>query len=228
MSQAQPKIVSPSTQSQPELTMLDIKKFKTTGLSKDPYDYILVPNFLHPEAFVRSIEDYPVIDKRGSFALASLKYGPAFKQLISELQSNAFRDAVAEKFGVDLNGKPTMVTVRGMCSRRDGKIHTDTESKILSLLLYMNRSWEENEGGRLRLLRSKNIDDVAMEVPPASGALLVFRRSDHSFHGHKPFAGTRRVIQLNWVTDQKFVDTNMKRHGLSALIKRLNPFSGEY
>ena len=74
----------------------------------------------------------------------------------------------------------------------------------------------------MRLLNNgTNIDDVAAEVPPTIGTLLVFRRSDRSFHGHNPYKGERKVIQMNWVTEQKFVDREAKRHGLSALIKRL-------
>jgi len=206
----------------PETAMIDIAAFRSTHLSIDPFDHVIVPGFVRAAAFERIINDYPVIKDRGSFALDTLSYGPAFRQLLDELQGDAFRTAVAEKFSVDLEGKPTMITVRGRCGRKDGYVHTDTESKVLSLLLYMNHGWED-EGGRLRLLRSKDIDDVAAEVPPGAGTLLIFRRSDHSFHGHKKFTGTRRVIQLNWVTDQNFIDYNYTRHGWSAFIKNLMP-----
>ncbi|MBN8531521.1 MAG: 2OG-Fe(II) oxygenase [Alphaproteobacteria bacterium] len=203
--------------------VLDIAKFKATPLQTDPYDYIMVPGFVVKEAFDPIIQDYPAITKGGSFALGSLTYGPAFSKLVEALESEEFRKAVEEKFSVDLTGKPTIVTVRGYCRRKDGKIHTDTESKIISLLLYMNPSWE-SQGGRLRLLRSNKIDDVAAEVPPTAGTLLVFRRSDHSWHGHTSHEGMRKVVQLNWVTDKKFVEYNEKRHGWSSFFKRLNPF----
>ncbi len=151
----------------------------------------------------------------------------AFAQLLEELQSDAFRDAVGEKFSVNLTGMPTMISVRGMCGAKDGRVHTDTESKILSLLLYMNPAWEK-DGGRLRLLRSENIDDVATEVPPVAGTLLIFRRTDNSFHGHKQFIGLRKVVQLNWITDVKFADRNNARHRWSSFFKKLNPFKEEY
>jgi hypothetical protein len=132
-----------------------------------------------------------------------------------------FRRAVEEKFSLSLDGRPTMFTVRGRCRHADGKIHTDTESKIITVLLYMNPRWI-NQGGRLRLLNSAtNVDDVAAEIPPAVGTMLIFRRSAHSFHGHLPFEGERKVIQMNWVTEQRFVDREAKRHRWSALIKRL-------
>ncbi len=114
-----------------------------------------------------------------------------------------------------------MFTVRGMCRISDGKIHTDSETKLITVLLYMNPRWGK-DGGRLRLLRSAtNIDDAAAEVPPTVGTLLIFKRSDRSFHGHLPYEGIRKVIQMNWVVDQKTVDREQKRHRWSAAIKRL-------
>jgi Rps23 Pro-64 3,4-dihydroxylase Tpa1-like proline 4-hydroxylase len=113
--------------------------------------------------------------------------------------------------------------VRGRCSERDGRIHTDSKTKIITVLLYMNPKWEES-GGRLRLLRSADdLDDVIAEVPPEEGTLIAFKRSDNSFHGHKPFAGPRRVIQLNWVIDEGVARRKASKHRLSALVKKILP-----
>jgi len=71
----------------------------------------------------------------------------------------------------------------------------------MTALIYLNEDWSST-GGRLRLLRNANdIDDYVAEVPPVSGTLLMFKRSDNSWHGHKPFVGPRRTVQINWVTD---------------------------
>jgi hypothetical protein len=84
----------------------------------------------------------------------------------------------------------------------------------------MNPQWEQT-GGRLRLLRSPHdIEDVLVEVPPTEGTLVAFRRSSNSFHGHKPFIGPRRVIQLNWVTDRLTERREIFRHRVSAWMKR--------
>jgi hypothetical protein len=211
----------------PDVQLIDLAKFNETSLMHEPFDYIIVPGFIRTNAFEAIVKDYPEIKERGSFALSTLTYGPVFKQLLDELKSDAFRDAVGEKFSIDLTNIPTMITVRGACGKKDGSIHTDTESKILSLLLYMNPAWE-TDGGRLRLLKSKNIEDVAAEVPPVAGTLLIFRRADNSFHGHKSFVGPRKVVQLNWITDAKFAERNDARHRWSSFFKKLNPFAGEY
>jgi hypothetical protein len=223
MPQSQIRAVAP----EPEPALIDLAKFKATPLAQDPFDYIMVPGFIRGEAFDPILKDYPEIKKRGSFALSTLTYGPVFGQLLDELKGDAFRTAVAEKFSLDLTHTPTMITIRGMCGARDGSVHTDTESKILSLLLYMNPVWEK-DGGRLRLLKSRDIDDVAVEVPPVAGTLLIFRRADHSFHGHKPFTGPRKVVQFNWIKDEKFAARNDTRHRISSFFKKLNPFASEY
>jgi SM-20-related protein len=201
--------------------ILDFEKLSSTSLRTHPFDYVVVSNFIRPEWEDRLIAAFPHIEKGGSFPLSTIKFGADFSALIDTMNGPEFRRAVEEKFSLSLDGRPTMFTVRGRCRHADGKIHTDTESKIITVLLYMNPRWT-NQGGRLRLLNSAtNVDDVAAEIPPAVGTMLIFRRSAHSFHGHLPFEGERKVIQMNWVTEQRFVDREAKRHRWSALIKRL-------
>ena len=72
------------------------------------------------------------------------------------------------------------------------------------------------------MLRSENnLDDIVLELPPVAGTLLAFKRSDNSWHGHKPFTGERRVIQLNWVTDEEVVRREQRRHRFSAMMKKI-------
>ena len=132
--------------------------------------------------------------------------------------------AFAEKFAIDLIDRPTMVTVRGRSRARDGRIHTDTEDKLITVLVYLNTDWQ-NQEGRLRILRSDNdIEDYAAEVPPRAGTLLAFRCGDRAFHGHTSFIGERRVIQLNWVKNSWVVRREQIRHQFSAQFKRLRLF----
>jgi SM-20-related protein len=114
--------------------------------------------------------------------------------------------------------------VRGKSDGKDGRIHTDSESKIITLLLYLNPVWNLAEG-RLRLLRGPtDIEDYVREVTPLAGTMLAFRRSDRSFHGHRPHLGERRMLQLNWVTESAVVRRELNRHRWSARLKALNPF----
>lgn len=202
-------------------SMLDLEKFGATGLCREPFEFLVVPGFIKAEALAGIHADYPPVDRPGSFPLESQSYGAAFGALIDELRGPAMQSAFERKFGLDLDGRPTMFTVRGRCSDRDGGIHTDSVTKIITVLIYMNPSWEES-GGRLRLLRSgTDLEDYILEVPPEEGTMLCFRRSDNSWHGHRPFIGPRRVIQMNWVTSEKVLRYENRRHRLSAVLKRI-------
>lgn len=209
------------------MSAIDLENFRATALERDPYDYLIVPGFLKSEAIEAIDKDYPDIPGPGSFPLDGLKPGPSFMALIEDLQGPAMRAAFAEKFLVDLEGRPTTITVRGRCQAKDGRIHTDTESKILTVLIYMNtETWRES-GGRLRVLRSDNdLEDYAAEVPPEAGTLLAFRRSERSWHGHETYVGERRAIQLNWVTDEAVVRRENRRHRVSAWMKSIVGSSG--
>jgi SM-20-related protein len=208
------------------MSAIDLSAFNETPLVRDPFDHLIVPGFLKAEALTAIESDYPSIDRPGSFPLGELKFGPGFARLVEELESPNTAEAFAKKFDVDLTGRPTMITARGRCHARDGRIHTDSETKIITVLVYMNSGWEQ-PGGRLRVLRSPDdLEDYAAEVPPDAGTLLAFRRSERSWHGHHSFAGPRRVIQLNWVTDDDVVRREQSRHRFSAWVKKLVPFGG--
>jgi hypothetical protein len=200
---------------------LRLETFRATPLVREPFPHLIVSGFIGPQALAAINADYPKISTSGSFPVDQVGFGPAFQTLLDELESDAFREAFEEKFGLDLSGRPTVTTVRGRCDARDGKIHTDSTSKIITVLIYMNESWQDT-GGRLRLLRSAdNLDDIIAEVPPVAGTLLAFKRSDNSWHGHEPFAGERRVIQFNWLMSEGNRQIAMLRHHTSAAFKRV-------
>ncbi len=207
------------------MSMLDLEAFAATTLTTEPFPYLIVPGFLKEAARATVGQDYPEIAKPGSFPISEVEGGPAFLKLMDELQGPAMRAAFEAKFDIDLTGRPTMVTVRGQARAKDGRIHTDSKTKIITVLLYMNSRWEE-DGGRLRLLRSpESLEDPIAEVPPDEGTLLAFLVTPNSWHGHRQFVGARRVIQLNWVTDEEVVRHEQSRHRFSARMKRLLPFA---
>src|SRR5438552_728186 len=210
------------------VSMLDLERFRTTPLTREPFEFLFVPVCVKTEARAAGDLDYPEVARPCSLAVREVSYGPAFAKLIEEMRSEEFRKAFEAKFDVDLTNRPDMITVRGRCSEKDGKIHTDSETKIITILVYMNSAWESS-GGQLRLLRSgTNLEDVILEVPPTEGTLLAFRRRNNSWHGHRPFSGPRRVIQFNWVTSEAVVRREQNRHRFSAWMKKMRgALSGE-
>jgi len=207
------------------MNFLDLDRVRAATLETDPFPYLVVPGFIPEAARAALSGDFPRIDKVGSFPTTSLDIGDTFAAFLRELEGPAFRDVMAAKLKIDLTGRPTMVTVRGQSGARDGNIHSDSKTKLVTVLIYLNESWEA-PGGRLRLLRSPNsLDDMVAEVPPDAGTLLAFVVTPHSWHGHAPAFGPRRVIQLNWVTDESVVRREQARHSFSAKVKRLLAFA---
>jgi hypothetical protein len=201
--------------------LLKIEALAQTPLQTDPYEYVVVENFLDEADQAQVLGGFPEMPDAGSFPLSELQVGPGMQALFDALEGPAFRKAVERKFGLDLAGRPTMFTLRGRCDARDGRIHTDSKKKIITVLLYLNEGWQE-EGGRLRLLKNgEDLDAVAAEVSPRFGTLLVFRRSDNSWHGHEPYVGPRKVLQMNWVVSDKVAAWEQWRHRISAAAKRL-------
>lgn len=185
------------------MNALDLDAFDAAPLQTDPFDFLVVPGCIPPAPLEAINRDYPPIERPGNLSLEDLSYGPAFRDLVAELESPEFVSHLGRKFGLDMSECPTTITVRKYSERSDGNIHTDHPSKVVTVLIYFNTDWSRDEG-RLRMLRSAiDIEDYAAEVPPVGGTLLAFRRTDDSYHGHKPFVGERRMLQMNFLQSNR-------------------------
>lgn len=204
--------------------MLDLEALRRADVGHDPCEFVVVPAFVRPEHLDAVNREYPPIGGPGNFPAHTLTYGPAFGALLEELGAPELRRIFAEKFAIDLEGFPLQVTVRKFSEPSDGAIHNDSRTKVVTVLVYLNEAWP-HEGGRLRLLRSpRRLEDFAVEVVPAGGTLLAFKRSERSYHGFVPCVAERRSIQMYWVRpkrqgrDETRTGTWKKR--LKRLLKR--------
>ena len=200
---------------------LNLDKLRSAKVETEPFEFTIVSGFLSPDTLRKVNETYPPINSGGSFPIESLDTDMVIKEVIDELDGGEFEAVIENLFNVDLSGRPKMYSLRGHTRAKDGQIHTDSKDKIITVLLYFNEQWTQ-AGGRLRLLRDgRNVDNFVTEVPPDNGTLLVFRRSDTSWHGHHPFEGPRRSLQMNWMTSEGSRGWHRVRHKLSATIKKL-------
>jgi SM-20-related protein len=203
------------------MPILDLAAFRRTTLSAVPFKHLVVDNFITPSSSAAALRDFPKIDHAGLLPVEATRRGPVFNELLQELTGPEVAAAFSEKFGVELRGKPTMVTIRGRAQEKDGRIHTDSEAKLLTALLYFNEDWQA-QGGRLRLLRSAtDLSDIIAEVPPTLGTMVAFQRADNSFHGHEPYVGVRRYVMVNWMTGGIAAQRELLRHRLSAHAKKI-------
>lgn len=208
----------------PAMPLIDLARLRDSPLQRDPFDFVVAENFLTAESAGRLVDEFPRVPGHGSYPLSTLACSPLFARLADELEGEEMRAAIEDKFALDLAARPTMITLRGYSDGKDGGIHTDSVTKLITVLIYMNRDWPDR-AGRLRLLRGPNdLADYAVEILPLAGTLIAFRRSEVSFHGHEEHVGKRQSVQLNWVTDTAVVRRELNRHVWSARLKALNPF----
>jgi SM-20-related protein len=201
--------------------LFDYAKLEATPLRTDPYDHVLVEDFVTAAAQPALIRDYPEITGPGNVEPGQVPQGPAFDLLIEELTSTRFRDAIGAKFGLDLSRTEPTIGLRSLAEATDGRIHHDHRSKLITLLLYFNESWDA-PGGKLRICRNEHdIEDYTTEVEPLSGTLIAFRNTPTSWHGHKQHVGVRRMLQLSFRDMSGTVGIERKISKLTKPIRRI-------
>ncbi len=204
--------------------MINFDAIARAEVAREPFQFFATPDVLIAADLAAIRADFPDIRKPGIFPLSALTYGPAFARLVEDIDSQEMEDVMAQKYGVDLSDKPLMITVRGQAQKKDGRVHTDTKTKFVTCLLYLNDIWDKRDGC-LRMLRNPNdLDDFAVEIPPHGGTLASFLRSDNSWHGHERYTGERRYVMFNWMTSSAALERELGRHRFSAKVKQFSAF----
>ena len=204
----------------PNPSVIDIDVVRSAQLSREPYDFFCGSNFLRQEAVADLQQEFPDTSKSGYLTVDEVRLKGSFKTLIEEMEGPELTEALSQKFGRDLHPYPRLTTIMRRSQAKYGAIHTDSASKIMTMLVYMNPAWQADQGGRLRALYDdKHYEPYAVEVPPTMGHIFAFLRSDKSWHGHKPFTGERKVVQVAWVKDQAELDRKKKRNAMAQVLK---------
>ena len=119
--------------------ILDLKKIKEAKVNKEAFPFFSVSNvFLNNKITKDLTKDFPEILKGGSFPSESLTAGPSFKKLIEELESKELKKLLESKLNINLSNSSVITTVRGVSRKRDGKIHSDSKTKLVTVLIYLN------------------------------------------------------------------------------------------
>jgi len=106
----------------------------------------------------------------------------AWRALANDLLSEEYRAAMSGLTGHDLTKMPMEANVCHYGSGGNLDAHKDLPEKIVTHVLYFNRSWNPADGGCLTILRSADLSDVAAEISPIVGYSSVLVRSDNSWH----------------------------------------------
>jgi SM-20-related protein len=201
-------------------TLLNLEALSSVQRTELPYPHFVLDQSLNNEAVKELLADFPEITSGGSFALSEVEPGPRFNDLLEELNGPEFRKIISSKLELDLNDRPMVITLRGVSRAKDGRIHTDSKSKMATILIYFNEPWQSNTG-RLRILRSNDMEDYVEEVAPNAGTMIAFKVTEDCWHGYPAFEGTRQSIQINFVEDDRAANKHGKRHGWTARLKKI-------
>jgi len=201
---------------------INIDSVRAARTEREPYNYLVASNVILPGAVDSLRSDFPDIRESGYHPEEDLDRHGAFAKLLEEMKGREMAEIVSEKLDIDLVDKPKMITIRKISAAKDGRIHTDSESKIATLLVYLNDAWQDAPAGRLRVLyNGTDFENMKEEISPVTGSLFAFRRADNSWHGHTSFVGERRVVQMTWLRSQADVERKKSRGSFTHLVKKV-------
>jgi Rps23 Pro-64 3,4-dihydroxylase Tpa1-like proline 4-hydroxylase len=184
--------------------MINLTSIEQQTLMTDPFEWAFVNNLFTKEDGESLADSYP----RDSFKTVAGNDGeksyeyesrslihmgatvpsspkglsPAWRQLADDLLSPAYRTAMTKLTGRDLTNAPLEVNIFHYTPGSWLGPHLDLKTKIVTHVLYFNKTWNVADGGCLTILRSGNISDAVTEVAPIVGNSSVIVRSEKSWH----------------------------------------------
>jgi SM-20-related protein len=184
--------------------MIDFTQFARQPLQTQPYRWAAVGNLFSrrdaealAESFpcdhFKTVENYDGekaydYDARALIAMGaqsvshSEELSAAWIALAHDLLSPAYRVALSLLIGCDLRSAPMEVNVFHYGPGSNLGPHADLRDKLVTHVLYFNRSWNREDGGCLTILRSADPADIAAEIAPVVGNSSVLARSEQSWH----------------------------------------------
>src|SRR5258708_30603895 len=94
------------------LSVLDLDRLRAASLSRDPFDFIVVEEFVRREALARLLADFPQIRRHGSFPVDSLAGGARFAAFAADFTRGDVPGAIQDQFGIALARLPPTLTGR--------------------------------------------------------------------------------------------------------------------
>ena len=65
-----------------------LDRIQAAPLQSDPFDYMIVEQTIDPAELTELVRDFPEVPAGGSFDVATLDCGPAFRRLIDEMRTD--------------------------------------------------------------------------------------------------------------------------------------------
>jgi Rps23 Pro-64 3,4-dihydroxylase Tpa1-like proline 4-hydroxylase len=195
-----------------------------------PYPHIAIDNFLDPHHLEKCVEEFDALNntngwinyvhfnekKRGLNKLELLPEN--IQQTIKTFNTPAFLQFLSDLTGIPNLQKDDMLEGGGIHqSTRGGylNIHADftvhphhrTWQRRINLLVYLNKEWQDEWGGKLELW-DQQMKGCVESIAPVFNRCVIFNTDHDSFHGHPdpmscPEGTYRRSIALYYYTIEK-------------------------
>jgi Rps23 Pro-64 3,4-dihydroxylase Tpa1-like proline 4-hydroxylase len=133
--------------------------------------------------YVVGDERVPSADARHSQVDAGADLAPIWHALAADLLSMEYRDAVTTATCIDVREAPMQAHFEVGETGSWYHPHVDKNHRAVSHLFYFNERWDRHWGGSLRILRSRDIDDVIAEIDPIAGVAVLMAHAPALWHG---------------------------------------------
>jgi len=190
--------------SRPQRPVLRFERLAGGSLARQPFEWAEVGDLFLPRDGAALASSYPsdrfktvtgydgekhyayearaLVHLGGRGVEAAGGLSESWRQLASDLLSPSYRVALSRLIGRDLSTAPMEAYVCHYGADAWLGPHLDLHDKVLTHVLYFNIAWDAADGGCLKILNSKNIDDEVATILPVVGNSSILIRSDRSWH----------------------------------------------
>jgi SM-20-related protein len=203
--------------------MIDFDALAATPLQHVPYEWALTEQALNGERASALIDTFPTRDFwqiAGHDGEKSYTYdarplvicgadraprlsplSDPWQETVEDLLSPRYREALATALGTSLDDAVMEANVWRWPNSAHLGPHLDMREKLATHIFYLNAGWNTWWGGCLRILNTKDEEDVAAEIPPRLGNASLLVRSERSWHTVTPVVRApvpRRSLIVTW------------------------------
>jgi FkbM family methyltransferase len=205
---------------QSKLEQFLVDKISNSILHTEPFPYFFVEDIFPQEIYDKMVENFPeeyveIEKSRGLKGYPKRFTAKAWDEIEETLMNGGLKDAILERFNDGIAEQIEGDFAQDVLLIRDKKgysipPHTDTPKKVVSALFYLPKDFKHlTDGTNIYLPKEKGFTckkgvhytfDKFKKVkgfPYKPNALLVFLRTDNSFHGVAPSKGDRDVLLYN-------------------------------
>ena len=234
----------------------DPKSLNNQFLNAIPFPHIVIENFLHEDLAEKLVSQFPELSMMHSshHYFFNQKHelsfwyqvSDLFSQLHQDLLSDEFREFISQVSGkqvfmdADFCGELHQACDGGFLDMHvDFNLHPKNQTWIheLTLLIYLNKDWQDDYGGELLMQHHDN--SKVYEVAPVFNRCTIILSNETTFHGYRklnlPENITRKSILVNFYREvepsqipprRPTVWATKKVSPLKALLARIyNPIS---